>query len=88
LWAKGKADYKPSGPGTANIGTLKNPVFIEREEIPGYFTPWFWQALEIWQAFNLGLGLPFSGAWPDGPAYLAVIIRICESEHRAIMGEQ
>jgi len=60
------------------VGDIKNPVgIIKRSEIEGYFSSEMWKIYNIWQKYELGFGLPFSGTWFDIPKHIIDLIEWC-----------
>ncbi len=71
--------------GKIFVGKQSAPVaVILRREIAGYLTPTFWEYYQTWTRFEVGLGLPYGGAWMAYPESFISIIEAFQTEWRSI----
>ena len=74
----GNADYQPT-PGYEDrmhfIGPVRAPIWIgKKREVADLITEEFWYYFQAWRMFNVGLGLPDPGLWPDQDPTLVDVI--------------
>jgi hypothetical protein len=73
---------------TIFIGKKENPkAFIKRKEVNEYCDYQFFQMYEIWENFNLGLGLPMGLPWDKLPLHIKDIIKTFEQEYKYMRGK-
>ena len=64
------------------IGPKDDPIgFVKRRELESYIDDDFMLIYEIWQKFNIGMGLPFKEPWAHHPKWMIDGIEILEVEY-------
>lgn len=80
---EGKSNYKPTEGfenGMHVIGPGESPIYICRKrDVPKLFDDNFWKALEIWQYFHHGFGLPGQRPWDEQDPFLMKCLLQMES---------
>lgn len=49
-------------------------MFCKKGDIKKFFTPLFYEYLQIWRFFNTGMGLPNGGSWAQEPYNIVLVI--------------
>jgi hypothetical protein len=65
------------------IGPGDNPVLVlKKSEVPGLFSPIFWNIFEIWKLFHYGFGTPDGRPWGEYDPDLVNAVMAMEAHYQ------
>ena len=79
-WADKKITFFDA-PHRVYLSTGESPYF-PRRDIPGYFTPFFYEAYTVWSRYTK-FGLPNGQGWKQEREIVVKVIEVFESERDA-----